>query len=361
MNKRLYNFSAGPAALPLEVLLQVQSELLNWDNHGFSILESSHRIPEFIELTERIEQDFRRIMSVPDHYHVLFSSGGASFQFSGVPLNMIRHIKRADYFCTGLWSQKAINEAKRYCDIHLVAQGNSSGYLEIPDESSWSFSEKAAYIFYTPNETVNGVRFKKVPKSGNVPVVSDLTSCIFQENININDFGIIFAATQKNLGLAGFSVIIIRDDLLEQALPDCPNCLNYKTLLQSKSMPNTPPTFAWYFVGKMLQWIESQGGVSVLEARSQQQGRQLYDMIDQSHFYTNRVSLEYRSMINIPFFLKDNTLTTQFIESAKAAGITQLKGHKTVGGLRASLYIGLHPDAVKALISFMKNFEKKYG
>ncbi len=358
MTKRLYNFSAGPAALPLDVLLQVQSELLDWDGHGFSIMESSHRISEFIELTERIEQDFREVLSIPDNYKVLFASGGASVQFSSIPMNLTQKIKRADYFHTGLWSGKAIKEAERYCQVNLVSHGEESQYLSVPDESTWSFSKEAAYIFYTPNETVNGIRFPKVPKSGDVPVVADITSCILQESLDINDFGILFAATQKNLGLAGFTLIIIRDDLLDQALPFCPNCLNYKTLFESKSMPNTPPTFAWYMAGKMLNWVRSQGGVSAMEARSQQQSQKFYDFIDQSALYNNNVQPNYRSKINIPFHLSDQSLMTAFLEESKKADIVQLKGHKSVGGLRASLYVGIAESALDVLMNFMKSFEK---
>ena len=359
MSKRAYNFSAGPSALPFDVLTRIKGELFDWEKHGFSLMEMSHRHPDFIELTKKIEHDLRELMSIPSHYRVLFVSGGASFQFSGVALNLAGKNKCVDYFHTGLWSGKAIAEAHRYCDVNLVASAESTHFTAIPPEEEWKFSKNAAYVNYTPNETVHGLRFPSVPKTGKVPLVADMTSNILQECIDVNDFGVIYAGVQKNIALAGLSIVIVRDDLLNQAMDCCPSLLNYRMIDASASIPNTPPTFSWYVAGLMFEWLKKQGGVAAMEAKSRKRAEQLYMVIDHSSLYHNTVNIFYRSYINVPFQLADSTLDIRFLEEAHAANIVQLGGHATIGGMRASLYNGVEDAAVDVLIEFMRDFEKR--
>lgn len=362
MLKRTYNFSAGPAALPIEVLKQIQDELLNWQGTGYSVMESSHRHINFIKMAEEAEQHLRDLMSIPDHYKVLFCSGGASFQFAAVPLNFTGKNKHADYFCTGLWSEKAVKEAQRYCNVNIVAKTESSvQFTGITEEKQWKFSKNAAYVYYVPNETVNGVRFPAVPNSHGAPLVADMTSCILQEAFDVNQFGLIFAGVQKNIAPAGLTIVIVRDDLMDQAMTFCPSLLNYKTIAQYDSMPNTPPTFSWYVANLTFKWLKRHGGVEAMVKQSHKKSAKLYHEIDNSDFYTNNVNSVYRSFINVPFQLSDTTLDKKFLEEAEKNGICQLKGHSSIGGVRASLYNGVSEESVDVLVEFMQMFEKKYG
>jgi len=359
--KRTYNFSAGPAALPVEVLKAIQDELLDWQGYGYSVMESSHRNPDYIAMTEEAEQDLRDLMAIPDHYCVLFVSGGASFQFAAVPLNLAGKNKQADFFHTGHWSAKAIAEAQRYCDVNIVASNAANGYTDIPQQANWQFSDKAAFISYTPNETVHGVRFPFIPSHNNVPVVADMTSNILQEKVDVSQFGLIYAGVQKNLAPAGMTIVIVREDLLDQAMDACPSLLNYRVIGERHSMPNTPPTFSWYVAGKTFKWLKKSGGVEKMASMSACKAKKLYKAIDNSEFYSNFVEEPYRSMINIPFSLRDESMNTLFLSEAEKAHIRQIKGHVAVGGMRASLYNAVDEYAVDVLVDFMQFFEKKFG
>ena len=359
--KRVYNFSAGPAALPIEVMQHIRDEFLNWDEHGYSVIESSHRHPDYIAMTEEAEKDLRELMAIPENYKVLFASGGASFQFAGIPLNFSGRNKQVDYFHTGLWSGKAIAEARRYCNVNIVATSEADNYTRISDVDTWQFSDDAAYVFYTPNETVHGLSFPFIPDTGNVPLVSDMTSNILGEEVDVSKFGMIFAGVQKNIAPSGLTIIIVRDDLLNQAMDICPSLLNYKVIDQYHSMPNTPPTFSWYVAGLVFKWVKSQGGVAAMAAVNRRKSSKLYEAVDASDLYTNGIDQQYRSCINVPFALKDNKLNSLFLSEAEQEGIQQIKGHITLGGMRASLYNAVTEEAVDVLISFMKAFECKYG
>lgn len=361
MIKRTYNFSAGPAALPTEVLEEVQEELLDWQGYGYSVMESSHRNPDYVAMTEETEQDLRDLMAIPDNYRVLFTSGGASFQFAGVPLNLAGKNKRVDYFHTGHWSAKAIAEARRYCDVNVVASNAASDFIDIPDKTLWSLSKNAVYACYTPNETVHGVSFPFIPDTGDVPLVADMTSSLLQEEVDVSRFGVIYAGVQKNIAPAGLTIVIIRDDLLDQAMDICPSLLNYRVIAERHSMPNTPPTFSWYVAGRTFKWLKQQGGVAEMTKRSRLKAKKLYDAIDASEFYSNSVNARYRSVINVPFSLRDESLNACFLAEAEKVGIRQIKGHVALGGMRASIYNAVSEDAVDALIMFMQTFEKKYG
>ncbi|MCY4328474.1 MAG: 3-phosphoserine/phosphohydroxythreonine transaminase [Endozoicomonadaceae bacterium] len=361
MSKRTYNFSPGPAALPVEILEQIRDELLDWKDCGYSVMESSHRDSKFIETAEEAEQNLRDIMSIPSNYKVLFCAGGASFQFAAIPLNFSGKNKNADYFCTGIWSEKAAKEAQRYCNVNIVAKTDSAQFMGIARKEQWQLSKEAAYVFYTPNETVSGIRFPTVPETHGVPLVADMTSCILQEDFDVNQFGLIFAGVQKNIAPAGMTIVIVRDDFMDQAMSFCPSLLNYKIIDEYKSMPNTPPTFSWYVANLTFQWVKKHGGVKAMEALSYKKSAKLYEVIDSTDFYSNKIHFKYRSVINVPFHLHDSTLDPLFIQEAEKNGIRQIKGHKSEGGMRASLYNGVNEEAVNALAEFMKAFEKRHG
>ena len=361
MIKRTYNFSAGPASLPVEVLEEVQEELLDWQGYGFSVIESSHRNPDYVAMANEAEQDLRDLMAIPDNYRVLFSSGGASFQFASVPLNLAGKNRLVDYFHTGHWSAKAIAEARRYCDVNVVTSNSSTGFIDIPDKASWVLSDKAAYACYTPNETVHGLAFPFVPETGSVPLVADMTSSLLQEAVDVSRFGLIYAGVQKNIAPAGMTIVIVRDDLLDQAMDVCPSLLKYSVLSERDSMPNTPPTFSWYVAGRTFKWLKRQGGVAEMMRRGRIKVKKIYDVIDASDFYKNEVKSLYRSMINVPFSVHDTSLNPRFLEEAEKADIRQISGHATKGGMRASVYNAVTDEAVDVLVAFMQAFEKKYG
>jgi phosphoserine aminotransferase len=356
---RVYNFSAGPATLPEEVLQQVKEELLDWQNLGLSVMEISHHAPEFTQLMETSEQDFRDLLDIPDSYAVLFLQGGGRSQFAMVPLNLLGNKKTADYLDTGIWSHMAIGEAMRYTHPHVVASDAENGYGTIPPISTWQCQTDAAYFHYADNETVNGVEFPARPDIRHAPIVADMSSNILSRRIQVEDYGLIYAAAQKNAGPAGVTLVIVRRDLLNQALPITPSMFNYTLHAQANSRYNTPPTFSWYVTGLMFQWLKRQGGVAAIEAINARKAKKLYACIDASEVYQNKVDIPYRSRMNVVFRLADEKLDTRFLEEARAAGLSGLKGHSAVGGMRASIYNAMPEAGVDALIDFMRTFEKK--
>lgn len=361
--RKVYNFSAGPAMLPEEVLRIAQEEMLDWHGTGMSIMELGHRGPQFKIVAEQAEADLRELLSIPDHYHVLFLPGGASAQFAMVPINLFSKNKKADYIDTGIWSKKAIDEAKRYGDIQIAATLHiEKDVVRIPHQNKWSLSPDAAYVHYTPNETIEGVEFHWIPKTGNVPLVADMSSSILSRPIDISQFGIIYAGAQKNIGQAGITIVIIRDDLVHAALPGTPTLYQYKIHAENKSFYNTPPTFSWYIAGLTLAWMKRQGGVKHFGEVNRRKAEKLYHFIDTHHaFYNNSVHPECRSIMNVPFNLANANLTEAFLSEATNAGLTNLKGHRLSGGVRASIYNAMPESGVDALIDFMNDFANRNG
>lgn len=353
----VFNFSAGPAMLPIEVMQQAQAEMRNWRGKGMSVMEISHRGKDFTEMAEQSEADLRELLAIPDNYHVLFLAGGATAQFSAIPMNLLTENKHADYIDTGHWSKKALTEASRYGEINVAARCKDDDHtLSIPTQDSWQLNPNAAYVHYTPNETIAGVEFHWVPETGDVPLVADMSSNILSRPINVSDYGIIYAGAQKNMGPAGIGIVIIRDDLVKEPLPTTPVLYRYQVEVAQKSFYNTPPTYSWYMVGLVLTWLKQQGGLAVMAERNQRKARKLYDFIDAHDFYHNPVDLSCRSRMNIPFSLQDNMLDGQFLAAAEAAGLMNLKGHILSGGMRASLYNAMPEEGVDALITFMASF-----
>lgn len=357
---RLANFCAGPASMPTEVLQKAQAELLNWRGMGVSVMEVSHRSAEYIEIATKAEQDLRTLMGISDEYAVLFLQGGASLQFSAIPFNLLNG-GTADYLVTGTWSQKAYKEAKRYealglGKINLVATADG----DVPSDEAWSLSEGASYFHYCSNETIHGVQMFDVPKV-NAPIVADMSSNILSEPINVNDFGLIYAGAQKNIGPAGLTLVIVRRDLMEQASAWCPSILNYKNQAESDSMLNTPSTFAWYLSGLVFEWLLENGGVEAVAKVNRAKAELLYETIDASDFYANTVNPKHRSIMNVPFTLANSELDKLFLQKSKEAGLLNLKGHRAVGGMRASIYNAVTFEQVKELVAFMKDFEKNHA
>lgn len=361
--RQVYNFSAGPAMLPEEVLVQAQKEMLDWEGTGMSIMELGHRGPEFKVVAEEAEANLRELMNIPSHYHVLFLPGGASAQFAMVPLNLFGHHKKADYVDTGIWSKKAITEAHRYGEVKTVAQLEmEDDLIKIPDLKSWAINPKADYLHYTPNETIEGVQFHYVPDIGDVPLVADMSSMILSQPIDVSQYGIIYAGAQKNIGQAGITVVIIRDDLIHDPLPLTPTLYTYKIHAEHKSFYNTPPTYAWYIAGLTLSWMKKKGGVQYFAALNKRKAEKLYSLIDtHKNFYSNPIHPSCRSTMNVPFSLPSDELTELFLNSATEEGLTNLKGHRLVGGMRASIYNAMPEEGVDALIEFMKEFMRVNG
>lgn len=361
--RNVFNFGAGPAMLPEDVLLQAQKELLDWHGTGMSIMELGHRGPEFKIIAEQSEADLRELMSIPKNYHVLFVAGGATTQFAMVPLNMLDGKMKADYVDTGVWSKKAIDEAKRYGTINVATQVEvQHEKVVIPPQNQWSLDPEASYVHFTPNETIQGVEFHWVPKTGNVPLVADMTSLILSKPIDVSQYGIIYAGAQKNLGQAGITVVIVRDDLLHEPLAQTPTLYSYKVQAENKSFYNTPPTYAWYIASLVLAWMKKKGGLAYFAELNKRKAAKLYSFIDNmSDFYINAVHPDCRSIMNIPFNLTQPELTDVFLASAEQAGLKNLKGHKLAGGLRASIYNAMPEEGVDALIGFMTEFAKRFG
>jgi len=357
---RCYNFCAGPAALPEAVLETARDDMLDWHGKGLSLMEMSHRSPEVVGVAERAEQTLRDLLGISDEYAVLFLQGGASTQFSAVPLNLMAGKTVADYVNTGQWSKKAIAEAKRYGEINVVASSEDSNFSTFPAQDSWQLSPDAAYLHYTPNETIGGVECFWTPQV-DVPLAVDMSSTILSRPINVADYGVIYAGAQKNIGPAGLTLVIVRRDLLGKADPRCPAMLNWQTAADNDSMYNTPPTFALYLAGLVFDWLKEQGGLEAIEVVNRRKAEKLYQAIDTSDFYANPVELVSRSLMNIPFTLANADLDKLFLQQADAAGLLNLKGHRSVGGMRASVYNAVTEEAVDTLIAFMQDFEKTNG
>ncbi|OQW94013.1 MAG: phosphoserine transaminase [Beggiatoa sp. IS2] len=360
---RSYNFSAGPAVLPEAVLTQAQSEMLNWHGSGMSVMEMSHRGKEFIAIAETAEKDLRELLNIPDTYKVLFLQGGASAQFAMVPINLLRGKPQADYLNSGMWSQKAINEGKRLGQVNVVASlVTSDGITTVPERAQWQCNPQAAYFHYTPNETINGIEIPTIPEVGDVPLVADMSSTLLSRPLDVTRFGLIYAGAQKNIGPAGLTVVIVRKDLLGGAVPNTPAIFDYKAHADADSMYNTPPTYAWYIAGLVFQWLKAQGGLVEMGKRNQRKAEKLYAAIDNSGgFYKNPIAPQYRSWMNVPFTLPNEGLEKTFLSEAKTAGLVTLAGHRSVGGMRASIYNAMPEEGVQALIDFMNDFAKRKG
>ena len=353
---RVYNFCAGPAALPTEVLEKASGEMLNWQGKGLSVMEMSHRSPEYVSIAKQAEQDLRDLLVIPDNYKVLFMQGGATAQFAMIPMNLLRGKTTADYINTGQWSVKAIKEASRYCDVNVVASSEDKSFTYAPKQSDLNLNPEAAYVHYTPNETIGGVEFDYIPDTGDVPLVADYSSSILSEELDVSKFALIYAGAQKNIGPAGLCIVIVRDDLLGQVVDGTPTAMNYQVAADNGSMYNTPATYSWYLAGLVFDWLKQQGGVKAIANINQRKAEKLYSYIDASGFYANPVALENRSKMNVPFTLKDAALDKVFLQEAEAQGLLNLAGHRSVGGMRASIYNAVTEQAVDALIEFMKRF-----
>ena len=358
---RVFNFAAGPATLPLEVLEQARNELTDWRGSGMSVMEVSHRSKAFQAVGAELEASLRQLLAIPDGYKVVLLQGGATAQFSGIPLNLAAADATADYLNTGAWSKKAIGEAKRYCKVNIAADESASGYNTVPAQGALKLTPGAAYVHYTPNETIGGVEFGYVPQTGAVPLVADYSSTFLSRPIDVSRFGLIYAGAQKNVGPAGLCIVIVREDLIGKARPSTPLVMDYKAMADDNSMLNTPPTFAWYLSGLVLKWILGKGGLAAMENRNRAKAESLYAAIDASGFYRNPVAKEARSWMNVPFTLARPELDRTFLSEAQAAGLTNLEGHRSVGGMRASIYNAMPPEGVQALIGFMKEFQRRNG
>ena len=345
--------------LPREVMERAAAEMTDWHGRGISVMEMSHRSREFISIAEKAEADLRELMSIPDNYRVLFLQGGASSQFAMVPLNLLRGRGTADYINTGMWSKKAIAEARRFCEVNIAASGEAGGFTGIPPRSQWSLNSDAAYVHYTPNETIGGVEFFDIPDVGDVPLVADMSSTILSRPVDVSRYGVIYAGAQKNIGPAGLTVVIVRDDLIGEEAPGTPTMFSYATHSKAGSMYNTPPTYSWYMAGLVFEWIKEKGGLQAMAEINRRKSEKLYRAIDESDFYHNPVDPACRSWMNVPFTLSDPALDGRFLEQAEEAGLITLKGHRSVGGMRASIYNAMPEEGVDALIEFMKEFEKK--
>ena len=355
---RRFNFGAGPAPMPEVILEEVQQELLDWNGLGLSVMEISHRSPEFIEIAKQAESDFRDLLDLTDSYAVLFLHGGATLQNAMIPLNLSTEGGKADYVNTGHWANRSISEAKKYTDVNIAASSEDKNFTYFPKQSSWSLSKDTAYVHITPNETIGGLRFKGIEDS-EVPIVADYSSGILSEVIDVSKFSLIYGGAQKNIGPAGLGFAIIKKDLLGKAQSITPTMLNYSEMHEGGSMYNTPPTFAWYVAGKIFKWLKSKGGVAEMEKLNNRKAKKLYSFIDQSSFYENKINKEDRSIMNIPFQLNDESLNSKFLEESRDAGLLALKGHRSVGGMRASIYNAMPEEGVEALVDFMETFEKE--
>ena len=361
VSKRAFNFCAGPAALPTAVLERAQAELLDWQGLGLSVMEMSHRSDAYVAIASKAEQDLRDLLTIPDNYKVLFLQGGASQQFAEIPLNLLPESGVADYIDTGIWSRKAIEEARRFGQVNVAASAKPYDYFSIPGQNEWQLSESAAYLHYASNETIGGVQFDWVPEVGETPLVVDMSSDILSRSIDVSRYGLIYAGAQKNIGPSGLVVVIVREDLLGRARSSCPTMLDYKVAADNGSMYNTPATFSWYLAGLVFEWLKEQGGVEAMEARNRAKKDLLYSFIDSSEFYANPIAPNARSWMNVPFRLADERLDKAFLAGADARGLLNLKGHRSVGGMRASIYNAVGLDAVEALVAYMGEFEKEHG
>ena len=359
---RVFNFAAGPATLPLPVLEQVRDELPDWQGSGMSVMEISHRSKAFIGVAEAAEAELRTLLAVPPTYKVLFLQGGATGQFAAVPLNLAGPEATVDYVNTGSWSKKAIGEAKQFCQsVNVAGDAAADGYNSVPAESSWRRSTGAAYLHYTPNETIGGVAFPFIPDGAGVPLVADFSSSILSGPLDVSRFGVIYAGAQKNIGPAGLVVLIVQEALLGRARRSTPSVLNWTQMAAEGSMSNTPPTLAWYIAGLVFRWLRTNGGLAAMGERNRRKAATLYSAIDAGDFYRNPVAPECRSIMNVPFTLANPELDKPFLAGAKQAGLVNLEGHRSVGGMRASIYNAMPEEGVQALVEFMREFERTHG
>ncbi len=358
---RVFNFSAGPATLPEPVLRQAAAEMLDWHGSGMSVMEMSHRGKEFIGIHAEAESLLRELLAIPSNYKVLFMQGGAIGENAIVPMNLIGRTGRADYVNTGEWSKKSIKEARTYGAINVAASGEANGFTAIPKQSEWKLDPQAAYVHICSNETIGGVEYNWTPDTGSVPLVADMSSNILSRRIDVSRYGLIYAGAQKNMGPSGLTVVIVRDDLIGHSLPITPSAFNYKLQAEADSMYNTPPTYAIYVAGLVCRYVKEHGGLAAMEAHNRAKAKLLYDYLDASGFYRNPVAPEDRSLMNIPFKLKDEALDETFLKGAQARGMIQLKGHRAVGGMRASIYNAMPLEGVKALVAYMQDFEREHA
>ena len=356
---RVYNFSAGPATLPEAVLQRAQAELTDWHGAGASIMEVSHRGKEFVSVHAEAERDVRDLLGVPETYKVLFLQGGATGQFAAIPMNLLRGKNKADYILTGSWGKKAIGEAKKYCEVNVAASSEGEKFTTIPPFDHWALNTDAAYVHYTPNETIEGVEFHWIPETGDVPLVGDMSSTILSRPVDVSRFGLIYAGAQKNIGPAGVTLVIVREDLIGNVLLMTPGVWDYAQQAKADSMLNTPPTYNLYIAGLVFKWVKEQGGLPVMAERNERKAKKLYAAIDGSDFYRNPVDPSCRSWMNVPFVLADPALDGEFLAGAARAGLTTLQGHRSVGGMRASIYNAMPESGVDALIDYMAEFEKR--
>ncbi len=358
---RVFNFSAGPAVLPEEVLAQAAAEMLDWHASGMSVMEMSHRGKEFIGIAEAAERDLRELLAVPENYAVLFLQGGASLQFAMVPMNLLAGAKRADYVNTGEWSKKAIKEAKAFCEVNVAASSEDRNFTYMPEQSAWKLDADAAYVHICTNETIGGVELHWTPDTGSVPLVADMSSHILSRPVDVARYGLIYAGAQKNIGPAGLTIVIVRNDLLGKAPKGTPSMLDYKVHADAQSMSNTPPTYAVYIAGLVFQWLKKRGGLAAMEQKNIGKAKLIYDLLDASPFYASPVRKADRSRMNVPFTLPDERLDAEFLKGAEARGMFQLKGHRSVGGMRASIYNAMPVEGVERLVAYMREFAQKHG
>ncbi|MFJ5378015.1 3-phosphoserine/phosphohydroxythreonine transaminase [Pectobacterium sp. CHL-2024] len=359
---QIFNFSAGPAMLPVEVLRRAEQELCNWNGLGTSVMEISHRSKEFMQVAAESEQDLRDLLKIPSNYKVLFCHGGARAQFAAVPLNLLGERSTADYIDGGYWAHSAINEAEKYCTPNVIDVKTRVGELRgIKPMREWKLSDDAAFVHYCPNETIDGIAIEEEPDFGDKIVVADYSSSILSRRIDVSRYGVIYAGAQKNIGPAGLTLVIVREDLLGKARRELPSILDYQVLADNDSMFNTPPTFAWYLSGMVFKWLKEYGGLAEMEKRNQEKADLLYSAIDGNDFYHNDVAVANRSRMNVPFLLADSALDKVFLEESVAAGLHALKGHRVVGGMRASIYNAMPLEGVKALTEFMADFARRHG
>jgi phosphoserine aminotransferase len=358
---RIFNFSAGPAVLPEQVLQRAAQEMLDWHDSGMSVMEMSHRGKEFISIADKAQADLRKLLAIPDNYKVLFLQGGAIAENAFIPMNLLGSRTTADYVNTGEWSKKSIKEAKRYCTVNVAASAEDKNFTYVPAQETWKLNKDAAYVHVCTNETIDGVEYHWTPQTGDVPLVADMSSHILSRTVDVAGYGVIYGGAQKNIGPAGLTLVIVREDLLGQALPITPSAFNWKEQAENDSMLNTPPTYSIYIAGLVFEWLLEQGGVAAVEQKNIAKAKLLYDYLDQTGFYSNPIAKADRSRMNIPFKLKDESLDDAFLKGAQQNGMAQLKGHRSVGGMRASIYNAMPIEGVQALIGYMKEFERKHG
>jgi len=359
---KVFNFCAGPAMLPIPVMAKAQQELINWQKTGCSIMELSHRSKEFMQVAKQAEADLRELMAIPNNYKVLFCHGGGRGQFSAVPLNLLPKGKSADYVVSGSWSKAAADEAKNFGEINIInVVENNNSEISVTQSEQWGLSKDAAYVHYCPNETVDGIEIFTVPETNGVPLVADMSSTILSREIDVSKFALIYAGAQKNIGPSGLAIVIVRDDLLNKANAITPSIMNYTLIANNDSMHNTPPTYAWYLAGLVFDWLKSFGGVHAISEVNRQKAVLLYKAIDDNPFYVNTIDKGYRSLMNVPFWLADESFNDQFLAQAEQAGLIALKGHRSVGGMRASIYNAMPIEGVKALVDFMQKFAQQHS